>query len=132
MPYSDEEYLDMVLLYGECNQNATAAAEEYAARFPHRRRPNPHVILRLISRARHTGSLNLTLKGVVGAPRTARVHAVEEAVLEAVKQDPRRNVQVISQMCGSSKSTTHQIIKGDHLHPYHYIRVQHLREEDYP
>ncbi|KAJ3632271.1 hypothetical protein MTP99_009286 [Tenebrio molitor] len=59
MPYSNEEYLDMVLLYGECNQNATAAAEEYAARFPNRRRPNPHVILRLISRARHKGSLNL-------------------------------------------------------------------------
>ncbi|CAH1366949.1 unnamed protein product, partial [Tenebrio molitor] len=64
----------MVLLYGECKQNATAAAEEYAARFPNRRRPNPHVILRLISRARHTG--------VAGAPRTARVHAMEEAVLE--------------------------------------------------
>jgi hypothetical protein len=126
------EYLDMVLLYGECNQNATAAAEEYAARFPNRRRPNPHVILRLISRARHKGSLNLTLKGVAGAPRTVRVHAMEEAVLEAVEQDPRRSVRVISQMCGSSKSTTHQIIKGDRLHPYHYIRVQHLREEDYP
>jgi hypothetical protein len=132
MPYSDEEYLDMVLLYGECNQNATVAAEEYAARFPNRRRPNPHVILRLISRARHKGSLNLTLKGVAGAPHTVRVHAMEEAVLEAVEQDPRRSVRVISQMCGSSKSTTHQIIKGDHLHPYHYIRVQHLREEDYP
>jgi hypothetical protein len=50
------------------NQNATVAAEEYAARFPNRRRTNPHVILRLISRARHTGSLNLTLKGLAGAP----------------------------------------------------------------
>jgi hypothetical protein len=86
MPYANEEYLDMVLLYDECNQNGTAAAEEYAARFPNRRRPNPHIILRLISRARHTDSLNLTLKGVAGAPRTARVHAMEEAVLlEAVE-----------------------------------------------
>jgi hypothetical protein len=102
----------VVLLYGECNQNATAASEEYAARFPNRRRPNPHVILRLISRARHAGSLNLTSKGVAGAPRTARVHAMEEAVLEAVEQDPRRSVRVIPQMCGFSKSTTHRIIKG--------------------
>jgi hypothetical protein len=132
MPYSNEEYLDMVLLYGERNQNAAAAAEEYAARFPNRHRPNPHVILRLISRARHKGSLNLTLKGVAGAPSTAKVHAMEEAVLEAVEQDPRRSVRVISRMCGSSKSTTHRIIKGDRLHPYQYIRVQHLREEDYP
>jgi hypothetical protein len=76
--------------------------------------------------------LNLTLKGAAGALRTARVRAMEEAVLEVVEQDPRRSVRAISQMCGSSKSTTHRIIKGDRLHPYHYIRVQHLREEDYP
>jgi hypothetical protein len=79
----------LITLY---NQNATATAEEYAARFPNRRRPNPHVILRFISRATHTGFLNLILKGVAGAPRTARVHAMEEAVLEAVEQDPRSMV----------------------------------------
>jgi hypothetical protein len=50
MLYSNEEYLDMVLLYGECNQNATVAVEEYATKFSNQRRPNPHVILRLISR----------------------------------------------------------------------------------
>jgi hypothetical protein len=49
MPYSNKEYLDMVLLYGEYNQNATTAAEEYAARFPNRCRPDSDVILRLIS-----------------------------------------------------------------------------------
>jgi hypothetical protein len=76
--------------------------------------------------------LNLTLKEVAGAPRTARVRPMEEAVLEAVEQDPRRNVRVISEMCGSSKSTTHRFIKGDRPHSYHYSRVQHLREEDYP
>jgi hypothetical protein len=35
MSYSDEEYLDIVLLYGDVitNQNATVAAEEYAVDF---------------------------------------------------------------------------------------------------
>jgi hypothetical protein len=42
---------------------------------------------------------------------------MEEAVVEAVEQDPRRSMRVILQMC---------------LHPYHYTRVQYLREEDYP
>jgi hypothetical protein len=102
------------------NQNATVAAEEYAARFPNRRRTNPHVILRLISRARHTGSLNLTLKGLAGAPGTARVHAMEEAIGTGATE---------GELCGSSKSTTHRIIKCDHQH---YTRVQHLRKEDYP
>jgi hypothetical protein len=77
----------------------------------------------LISRARHTSSLNLTLKGIAGAPGTARVHAMEEAIGTGATE---------GELCGSSKSTTHRIIKGDHQHPYHYTRVQHLRKEDYP
>jgi hypothetical protein len=39
----------MVLLNGEFNENATATAEEYAARFPNRRRSDHDVILRLIN-----------------------------------------------------------------------------------
>jgi hypothetical protein len=85
----------MVLLYDECNQNATAVSKEYAARFPNRRHPDHHAILRLISRTRHTGSMNLTLKRVSGAPCRARVHLMEETVLEAVEQDPR-SARVIS------------------------------------
>jgi hypothetical protein len=70
--------------------------------------------------------MNLTLKRVSGAPCRARVHLMEETVLEAVEQDPR-SARVISQMCGSSKFTTDRIIKGNCLRPYHYTR-----EEDYP
>jgi hypothetical protein len=63
--------------------------------------------------------MNLTLKRVSGTPCRARVHLMEETVLEAVEQDPR-SARVISQMCGSSKFTTDRIIKGDCLRPYHY------------
>jgi hypothetical protein len=57
---------------------------------------------------------------------------VEEAVLEAVDDDPRRSVRVIARMVGSSKSTTHRIIQEQQLHPFHYTTVQHLQEADYP
>jgi hypothetical protein len=56
---------------------------------------------------------------------------VEEAVLEAVDDGPRRSVRVIARMVGSSKSTTHRIIQEQQLHPYHYTRVQQLQEADY-
>jgi hypothetical protein len=55
--------------------------------------------------------MNLTLKRVSGAPCRARVHLMEETVLEAVEQDPR-SARVISQMCGSSKFTTDRITQA--------------------
>jgi hypothetical protein len=55
--------------------------------------------------------MNLTLKRVSGAPCRARVHLMEETVLEAVEQDPR-SARVISQMCGSSKFTTGRITQA--------------------
>jgi hypothetical protein len=56
---------------------------------------------------------------------------VEEPVLEAVDDGPRRSVLVIARMVGSSKSTTHRIIQEQQLHPYHYTTVQQLQEADY-
>jgi len=57
MEYLAEEYCEMIMLYGECGRNAEAAARLFAERFPNFRHPNGNVILRLINRARNTGSL---------------------------------------------------------------------------
>jgi hypothetical protein len=54
------EYAVMLILYGECGRNAREDAREYAIRFP-QRFPHPNynvlVFLRLVNRARDTGSL---------------------------------------------------------------------------
>jgi hypothetical protein len=82
MSFSNEGYLEMELLYGQCDRNAAAAAREYAIRFPDRRHPDNHVILKLLRRIRKTGSVMPVKKGVDGTPRQAREIEVEEAVLE--------------------------------------------------
>jgi hypothetical protein len=47
----------MLILYGECGRNAREDAREYAIRFSQRLPyPNYNVILRLVNRARVTGS----------------------------------------------------------------------------
>jgi hypothetical protein len=134
--FSNEEYLEIAILYGQCDRNAAAAARrEYTIGFPDRRHPDNHVILKLLSRIRETGSVMPVKKGVAGAPRQACEVEVEEAVLELLwSVDPRRSVRVIARMVGSSKSTTHSIIQEQQLHPfqYHYTRVQQLQEADYP
>jgi hypothetical protein len=62
MSFSNEEYLEMAILYGQCDRNAAAAAPEYAIRFPDRRHFDNHVILKLLSRIRETGSVMLVKK----------------------------------------------------------------------
>jgi hypothetical protein len=44
MSFSNEEYLEMAILYGQCDRNAAAAARENAIHLPDRRQPDNHVI----------------------------------------------------------------------------------------
>jgi hypothetical protein len=47
MAYHDENFklTDMLLMYGQCYQNAAAASREYAKRFPERHHPGPRQLL---------------------------------------------------------------------------------------
>jgi hypothetical protein len=38
--FTSSEYFDMLFLYGQCNESATIAAQEYTVRFPNREHPN--------------------------------------------------------------------------------------------
>jgi hypothetical protein len=60
--YNAAENAEMLILYRECGRNAREDAREYAIRFPQRLpHPNYNVFLRLVYRARDTGSLVPTL-----------------------------------------------------------------------
>jgi hypothetical protein len=56
--YTAAEYAEMLIIYGECRRNAREDVREYAIRFSRRLpHPNYNVFLRLVYRARDTGSL---------------------------------------------------------------------------
>jgi hypothetical protein len=42
--FTASEYFDMLVLYGQCDESATFAPQEYAARFPNREHPNRNTI----------------------------------------------------------------------------------------
>jgi hypothetical protein len=44
MSFSNEGYLEMAILYRQCDRNAAAAAREFAIRFPDRRHLDNHAI----------------------------------------------------------------------------------------
>jgi hypothetical protein len=42
--FTSSEYFDMLVLYGQCDERATDAAQEYAVRFPNREHPSRNTI----------------------------------------------------------------------------------------
>jgi hypothetical protein len=42
--FTSSEYLDMLVLFGQCDESATVAAQEYAVRFPNREHPSRNTI----------------------------------------------------------------------------------------
>jgi hypothetical protein len=46
--FTSSEYFDMLVLYGQCDESATVAAQEYAVRFPNREHPSRNTITRKI------------------------------------------------------------------------------------
>jgi hypothetical protein len=38
--FTASEYFDMLVLYGQCDESATGAPQEYAVRFPNREHPS--------------------------------------------------------------------------------------------
>jgi hypothetical protein len=38
------QYFDMLVLYGQCDESATVAAQKYAVRFPNREHPRRNTI----------------------------------------------------------------------------------------
>ena len=52
--YENNELVDIILTYGECQQNAAAACRLYAERFPLRNHPAPRMFVNLVRRLRET------------------------------------------------------------------------------
>jgi hypothetical protein len=91
--YTAAEYAEMLIIYGECRRNALEDAREYAIRFPRRLpHPNYNVFLRLVYRARDTGSLVPTWQDIGGPPREVRTPETEDAVLQYFHDDGRRSI----------------------------------------
>lgn len=57
MPYqfSNEEYADILFVYGFCNGNSRAAVREYERRFPGRRLPNHQTFSNIFNFLRQHG-----------------------------------------------------------------------------
>lgn len=86
--FSNEEYVDIILIYGLCNMNGRAAQREYRRRFSNRRIPNHTTSQSVVTYAKTNGRFPNT-----SVPeRTGRItEEVGDDILESVQNDPSTN-----------------------------------------
>jgi hypothetical protein len=127
--YSSSEYVDMILTFARCGNNAREAVRLYREQFPQRQSHPDH---KTIARSRESGQMQPVRRKVGGAPRNVRTVEHEEAVLNVFEEDGTRSIRTVSREMGLFKSSVQRVPADNRRHPYHYTGVQHLLSEDYP
>ena len=108
--------VDMLLIYGECFQNAKQAEQRYAERFPERRHPTRPTFTNIVSRLRETGSLS-PRKRIRN--KTVTNEAAEVAVLAAVAINPHASSREMEREIGISRTSVLRILHRHQFHPFH-------------
>lgn len=102
--YTNIEYTDMILIYGETRQNSVAARDLYAERFPNRRHPACKTIVDAVYRLRDTGSVIPRFEGR-GLQKSRRVLLAEENILNMVDVDPGVSTTTLAREVNVSQTT---------------------------
>lgn len=125
--YSNREYYDMLMALGASNNQAGQAARLYAQRYPQRRLPDVNVFRRLEDRILFNG--NVAIPRRINAGRQ-RLH--DDEALDAMRNNPSRSTRCVGRELGISHKRVWRALRRDDQHPYHYTKVQHLQDNDYP
>lgn len=129
MEWNGENAFNMLMVLGECQQNHSAAAREYALRFPDRPHPSRKVFERLAARVK-SGKLLPTHNKNEEIARPARQDEASINVLAAIALNPSDSVRNISRDSGIEKSTVQRILHDRHFHPFKISLHQELSEQD--
>ncbi|KAJ8940106.1 hypothetical protein NQ318_016022 [Aromia moschata] len=127
--FSNEEYTDMILVYGFCEGNERLSVRVYGERFPNRRLPNHTTFTAVVRRLRETGRFAARTADY-GRNRFVRTADVEEEILARVEADPELSTRRIGAEMEVSKDVVHMTLKEQLLHPYHKTPVQDLLIQD--
>ncbi|GFV12737.1 DUF4817 domain-containing protein [Trichonephila clavipes] len=126
--YTNAEKADMILSYGATDCNGRASQMLYAERHPVRRTPAHTMFARLHQQLCETGSFQ---KAARNRDWTARIELNDEIVLDMVETTPSLSTKGIANEIGISYSSVWRILDDSALHPFHYPRVQLLKEWDF-
>lgn len=125
--FTPNEYVDMLLIYGECRKNSRQAAQLYRERFPDRMAPS-HPTFANVERKMHTGSFP-SPKGVEHSRPTRNEENVINT-LAFMEVNPHASIRCAAEGIGIDKSLVQHILVKNGYHPYKIHLVQELRPND--
>lgn len=110
-PFTAEEYTDMVLIYGECQQNAALALRTYKERYGSSRRCPTHgrTFIKTVLRLRE--NLPIVPKTVESGSSKELPIAREEVILDHFDKNPETSLREAAKQFKVSHSTVSRILK---------------------
>lgn len=129
--YTASEYVDMLIIYGECERDCRRARDLYRARYPNRRIPGKDTF-RYVEQELRKGSLP-SGKAKVETPRTKSIQTDDNVIntLAYLQANPHTSIRHLESELGISKSTIHRILKNHKYHPFKIHLVQDLNPQDF-
>ncbi|KAK3929171.1 Histone-lysine N-methyltransferase SETMAR [Frankliniella fusca] len=129
--FTNEEMTDMMLVFGEANENSRLAAALYQQRFPERVVPRHQRFPELRDRLKNTGTFAPVRRNEV--VRSARAPEAIPLVQQVLNADPHTSTRKTGKMLNMSHVSVHRIIKHDlGMHPFKRHAVQQLLPGDPP
>lgn len=126
MVRSNEDKVEMIMLYGEARRNLHETVRLFNAAYPDRPVDRAYV-RQLVSKFRTTFS-------VKDAPRSGRPCVTTEeaqvAVLASVAVNPHASVRSTALEVGISKNSVHRVLKKHKFHPYKIQLHQEINDDD--
>lgn len=121
--FTAEEYVDMIIIYGECLKNRRRARELYRIRFPDRPTPNENTFVNL-ERTLRQGHFPSGNRG--NSRRSVRNEENIINVLAYVNINPHVSTRKLSDELGITKSSVERILQDFKYHPFKVHLVQGL------
>lgn len=124
--FSNEDYADIIFVYGFCDGNGRAAKREYQRRFPNRRVPDHKTFSEVYQFSREHGKFPSMTKH----EHVPRAFPQEEQILQIVENNPSISVRKISNELAVPKTRVWRTLKKENLYPFHVETVQRLEDGD--
>lgn len=119
--FTNEEYANMLLVYGAANCNGREAQRLYQERYPNRRLPSHQTFATTYRRLRETGNLRHQ------EPRVnVRQHnvATDEMILDEFNNNPNKSIREVAATLGLGIWKVWAVLRENRQHAFHYTPVQ--------
>lgn len=127
--FSNEDFLNLIIVYGECDRVLNRTCDVFAERYPNVPRATPDILRRLLSNCRNFGSFKTTTMNKI-KPITENEENVIN-ILAYFTAYPQASLNDAQRDLGIQYVSIYRVLKKHKYHPFSYQLVQHLKPGDY-